>query len=95
MKEQIANLIKNLPNLSKAYLFGSRAKNTHNDDSDYDLCIVIKNIDKKIVYKTITDYMIENKDFIQPLVLTTEEFNEKIKIEIYRKEIVENGIVIR
>ncbi|RMA56292.1 nucleotidyltransferase domain-containing protein [Ulvibacter antarcticus] len=94
MKKEIQELIKNLPNLSKAYLFGSRAKNTHNDDSDYDICIVIKDLDKDLVFKTITDYMIANKDFIQPLVLTDDEFNEKIQIEIYKREIVENGKLI-
>jgi predicted nucleotidyltransferase len=94
MKKEIETLIKNIPNLSKAYLFGSRAKNTHKNDSDYDICIVITNNNKNIVYKTITDFMIINKEFIQPLVLTIEEFNEKTKIEVYRKEIIENGKLI-
>ena len=79
MKEEIKNLITNLPNFSSAYLFGSRAKGTFKENSDYDICIVISDNDKTPVFKAITEYMLKNKEFIQPLVLTKEEFEEKIK----------------
>lgn len=95
MKQEIINVIKSLPNLSKAYLFGSRAKGNFKESSDYDICIVISDKDKEIVYKTITEYILTSKDFIQPLVLTVNEFEEKMKIDVYRIEILENGKLIK
>lgn len=94
MKQEITNIIKSLPNLSKAYLFGSRAKGNSKEDSDYDICIVITDTNKDIVYKLITEYYFTSKNFIQPLVLTINEFEEKMKIEVYRVEILVNGKLI-
>lgn len=94
MKQEITNIIKSLPNLSKAYLFGSRAKGNSKEDSDYDICIVITDTNKDIVYKLITEYYLTSKNFIQPLVLTINEFEEKMKIEVYRVEILVNGKLI-
>lgn len=91
---KVEKFILSLPNLSFAYLFGSRAKNTYREDSDFDICIVINNNDKNETRKLLVNFLLENKEFIQPLILTEEEFNKKIDIDIYRNEIIKNGIKI-
>lgn len=90
----IADFILSIPNVSFAYLFGSRASNTHKEESDFDICIVINNNDKNETRKFIVDFLLNNKEFIQPLILTEQEFKDKIKIDIYRDQIIDNGIRI-
>ena len=90
----VKNFILSIPNLSFAYLFGSRASNTHREESDFDICIVINNDDKNETRKLIVDFLFNNKEFIQPLILTEQEFNDKMKIDIYRNEIIRNGVKI-
>jgi predicted nucleotidyltransferase len=94
MKEEVKSIILNLPNLSFAYLFGSRANGTFKENSDYDICIVIKDDDKQIVFKTVTEFMLKHSEFIQPLVLTKQEFDEKMKISIYKTKILDKGILL-
>lgn len=95
MNQIIFDTIISLPNLSKAYLFGSRAKGNHTKDSDYDFCIVIKDNNKEIVFKMVYEFLKNNSIFIQPLVFTEIEFKEKMKIDIYKNEIIEKGIEIK
>jgi predicted nucleotidyltransferase len=94
MNTEIRNIIESIPNLSFAYLFGSRAKGTAKEESDYDVCIVINDNDKQTVFKTLTEFMLHKKIFIQPLVLTKDEFDSKIKIKIYKTEILDSGTLI-
>ena len=94
MDNSVKKLINSIPNLEFAYLFGSRAKGTAKKDSDYDICIVIKDNDKDTVVKLVTEYLFQSKIFIHPLILTKEEFEVKTKIDIYKKEIIDNGILI-
>lgn len=94
MNENIKNAIQSIPNVVSAYLFGSRASGTHKPTSDYDVCIVISDDNKDIVYDTLVDYMMKNKEFIQPLIYTKKEFEEKMKIAIYNTAIIKKGISI-
>ena len=95
MKKEILDLIKNNPNILEAYLFGSRAKKTNKDDSDYDICIVVKDNKHKMgIYDSVTKYMLENKEFIQVLIFDKITFEEKTKIDVYKNEIINNGIKI-
>jgi len=56
------------------YLFGSRAKNTFNKDSDYDIAIILnKNIDWRLKDKLqaiVYDIMLENDIIIDSHIFT-------------------------
>src|SRR6185295_18252900 len=45
--KDIIDQIVNIANPDKIILFGSRATGTHREDSDYDICVLKKNIKKR------------------------------------------------
>jgi predicted nucleotidyltransferase len=65
----------------KIILFGSRARGDHKEDSDYDILIIMKNVENKrkfasLLYsELISNNLIVNLDFL----LTSRDRYEKIK----------------
>jgi predicted nucleotidyltransferase len=68
--------------LAGIYLFGSRAKNTFNKDSDYDIAITLnKNINWRLKDKLqaiIYDIMLENDIIIDSHIFTKNEIESPI-----------------
>ncbi|HMN26494.1 MAG TPA: nucleotidyltransferase domain-containing protein [Ignavibacteriaceae bacterium] len=64
------------------YLFGSRAKDTFNKDSDYDIAIILnKNIDWRLKDKLqaiVYDIMLENDIIIDSHIFTKNEIESPI-----------------
>lgn len=77
------------------YLFGSRAKGTQREDSDYDLCIIVENEkNKPEIINALGSYMVKNKIIIHPFVFTQKEFEYRKNIGTHNRNIVENGRII-
>lgn len=73
--KKITSQIINIYNPQKLIMFGSQAKNTANNESDIDLCLVIKTSDKR---NLLTD-MYLNIDCDKPfdlLLYTPDEWKE-------------------
>lgn len=60
-------------NITGAYLFGSYAKDTFNEDSDIDLAIIMKNL--KNSYEMLVKLMVLRRDF--DLSIEPHPFDEK------------------
>ncbi len=76
------------------YLFGSRANNTFNDDSDYDVAIILnEKVDwqlKDKVREVIYDIMLESDIVIDSHIYSKEEIN--LSITPLRESIKSTGI---
>jgi predicted nucleotidyltransferase len=92
---EISNqLIKSGFNIIGLYLFGSRAKNTFNEDSDYDVAIILnEKIDWKVkdkVREVIYDIMLESDIVIDSHIYSKEEID--LSITPLRESIKSTGI---
>lgn len=69
-------------NIIGLYLFGSRANNTFNEDSDYDIAIILdEKIDWKVkdkVREVVYDIMLENDIVIDSHIYSKEEIGQSI-----------------
>lgn len=87
-------LIKFGFNIIGLYLFGSRAKNTFNEDSDYDIAIILnEKIDWKVkdkVREVIYDIMLESDIVIDSHIYSKEEID--LSITPLRESIKSTGI---
>jgi len=68
-------------------LFGSRARGTHNDNSDYDICVIAKNFDNSYKIAVVND-IIENSNI--PFKVEIIDFSNTTGI--LREEILNEGI---
>ncbi len=90
--EEIVDLLQKIQIVEKIILFGSRVKFPEKIESDIDFCIVIDvNSDADIIYKKISEIIIQSRILIHPVVYTTQEFNEKIKIKTYKESLIRKG----
>jgi predicted nucleotidyltransferase len=94
-------LMKNQFPIHRIYLFGSRAKNEFNPDSDYDFLVLLKDISnsehfKQFKRKIILDIHNEIKGIpFDILVKNYTDFeNNKNQINTIYNEIFEEGILI-
>jgi len=74
----ISFLVQRYPDLNKAYLFGSFAKNTESDDSDIDIALVFKNIGEENKFDLQVQLMLYASEYdlrIEPHPFSEEEFN--------------------
>lgn len=84
VKDMIANSIYRIDRNAEAYLFGSRARNDANDDSDWDILILI---DEKKVTNQIEDMF---RDELYDIEL---ESGQLISTFIYPKDYWQNILV--
>jgi predicted nucleotidyltransferase len=87
--------------IEKFYLFGSRARNDNNTDSDYDFMIVIKNDmllkDRRAIIGDLYRYLINKKELISMdlIIKTSEKFNYESKLTGYLSNtVLKKGIEI-
>ncbi|MBI5298687.1 MAG: nucleotidyltransferase domain-containing protein [Deltaproteobacteria bacterium] len=85
-------------NFVRAVLFGSRARNAGNEDSDVDVLVVIRKTSMEIKHKIwdlANDIFLETEIDISPLVMTEERMETLLKRErLLAKTITEEGIAL-
>ncbi len=96
--EKITSVIRSIVEPEKVVLFGSRARGQFADDSDYDVCIVLKeNQSQKDVAKHI-NRAIYRSDVSKPvdvIVVDSDKFRKHAQTVGYiYKDIYQNGITI-
>lgn len=96
--EKITSLIRGIVEPEKVVLFGSRATGRYADDSDYDICIVLKEDQgQKDVIKKI-NRAIYRSDISKPvdvIAIDSEKFRRHAQtIGYIYKDISQNGITI-
>ena len=105
-KTKIRNILERIVRIlikeykpEKIILFGSYCYGYSDEDSDIDL-LIIKNTDQKNRVERFVEvkriiYNQKNKIPISPLILTTEEINERLKLgDEFLEEIVTKGKVL-
>ena len=85
-------------NVVAQYIFGSYARNEQDEESDVDVCIIVKNLNYKLrrkISELSSDYSIEKNIIISAIIkdIKTWEKNKKYNSQFY-KEIKRDGIKI-
>jgi len=90
----VRNLKKNGVSVSKAYLFGSYAKNKASEHSDIDVCIVSPNLGKDLIDEMMElgKYTLSIYARIEPHPMSVADFDEKYNLLAH--EIKTHGILI-
>ncbi len=86
--EYIISQIKDIPNIKKLAVFGSRAKGTDRENSDIDI-VVYGNIDKSLIFK-LHELLEENA----PYPFFVDIVSYKNADELLKTEIDKNNIVL-
>jgi predicted nucleotidyltransferase len=102
MNDKIKNIIKKALKgytIEKIILFGSRARGDFNDDSDYDLYIILTNDLSRIEKVQLTDKILEqlaiNRIWADVLIRSKSEFEVyKTRIGAITRDVVKEGIEI-
>lgn len=94
--DELKELLKD--NIVEVYLFGSYAKNTHQEFSDVDLLVVVKKINlqlKKEISALSSQYSL-NKDVVISPVIKEQEIWEKNKKynTLFYNEVTKYGITV-
>lgn len=82
----------------KVILFGSYAKDTYRDDSDYDFFIIMPDGTKDMLsvmqraYTSLRD--MEDRNSVDILANTVTDFNERSKRATMEKEAFQDGVVL-
>lgn len=93
IKRYLDYLINNNFKLQKAYLFGSHAKGTANEESDIDLALILKDLQNS--YLMQIDLMKISRKFdtrIEPHPFDEKDFNAS---HPFASEILRNGIPVK
>lgn len=108
MDDRTFNIVKNFAQDSKKilaeknvvaqYLFGSFARNEQNEESDVDVCIIVKNLNynlRRKISELSSDYSLEKNIIISAIIkdIKTWEKNKKYNSQFYQ-EIKRDGIKI-
>lgn len=108
MDDKTFNIVKNFAKDSKKileennviaqYIFGSFARNEQSEESDIDVCIIVKNLNYKLrrkVSELSSDYSLEKNIIISAIIkdIKTWQKNKKYNSLFYR-EIKRDGIKI-
>jgi predicted nucleotidyltransferase len=92
--QQVAQKLKQDPNIIKIYLFGSFVRKDHVPGSDADICIVLKTDNRRVIDR-IPGFLEFFKDVGVPVDVfpyTLEEFEKMIRIENpFVREILATG----
>jgi len=86
MKEQDLNIIKKLSqrlkrslNIIEVILFGSRARGTNETDSDFDVCIIVEDLNttiRDLIFTIAWEISLEEGVVITPLIFKREEVQD-------------------
>jgi predicted nucleotidyltransferase len=84
---------------AKIYLYGSRAKNSAKDESDWDLLILLgsdkitREVETSITYP-LFDLEFETGELISPMVYSENEWNTKYSITTFYQNVMKEGRLI-
>jgi predicted nucleotidyltransferase len=84
---------------AKIYLYGSRARNSANDESDWDLLILLsrdkitREVETSITYP-LFDLEFETGELISPMVYSESEWNTKYSITPFYQNVMKEGRLI-
>ncbi len=96
--QKISERLKRDYNAEKVILFGSYARGEETEDSDVDILVISPTKERMIERMTSVSRIIRNLRNglpISPIVLTPEEFSQKIdKGDAFIKTITEEGLVL-
>lgn len=81
---------------AKIYLYGSRGRGTSNNESDWDLLILLNiekitaEIEKEITY-SLYDLEFDTGEVISPMIYLEKEWNTKYKITPFYHNVMQEG----
>lgn len=88
-----------LPTGSKLILFGSRARGSAHENSDWDILVVLNKAHRSV--KDIDDYGLPFRELgweidqeINPIISTYQEIQDKSKSTLLYKNITKDGIIL-
>lgn len=97
--KQIKRIIKGKYPLAKIYLYGSHSRGSSNDDSDWDLLIlldkdIITSGDETDITYPLFDLEFDTGEIISPMVYSEKEWNSKYKVTSFYKNVMREGKLI-
>ncbi|MCD6342795.1 MAG: nucleotidyltransferase domain-containing protein [Spirochaetaceae bacterium] len=96
--EIITSIIKKAVKPEKIILFGSRATNSYSNDSDFDICVVVENLDDERQLAREINREIFNKKLEVPvdvIAVDSKKYKQNMnRIGFIYKQIQENGVVV-
>jgi predicted nucleotidyltransferase len=93
--QEIVEILQKIKIIEKIILFGSRVKYPDKTESDIDFCFVVDiNSDTDIIYEKVSEIITQSKTLIHPVIYTTQEFNEKIRIKVFKESFIEKGKLV-
>lgn len=96
--DKITSIIRNTVNPEKIILFGSRASESFSEDSDYDICIIVKNLknDREVMRRVNRDiYKSSISKPVDLIAVDSERYaRNKDKVGFIYKSIEETGKII-
>lgn len=93
---QIKRIVKDREPTAKIYLYGSRSRGTANDDSDWDLLILLNKDDisteceRELTYP-LYDLEFDTGEVISPMIYTEKEWNSKYKVTPFYQNVMREG----
>lgn len=80
----------------KIYLFGSFARGEENEDSDYDLCLILDNNVPKTMEQYVKAYKAIRKRShpVDIIIYNEKEFDEKKSKNSIEKKVEEEGVIL-
>ena len=95
IKNDIISEFEHLEIIDKIYLFGSRIENPNKEKSDIDLCFVIDDkSDSERIIEIVARILTEKNIIIHPVIFKKMDFENKMKIEVYRESIIKKGKIL-
>jgi len=93
---QIKKIVREQDPAAKIYLYGSRARGTAKDNSDWDLLILLNRdnipleIEQEITYP-LYDLEFDTGKIISPMIYTEKEWNTKYKVTPFYHNVMNEG----
>lgn len=93
---RIKEIVRSHDPNAKIYLYGSRARGTASDDSDWDLLILLNKdkvspeLEKEITFP-LYDLEFDTGEVISPAIYSEKEWNSKYRVTPFYKNVMREG----
>lgn len=92
--QEIVNKLSRIESILEVSMIGSRAKNCHEVDSDYDLCIILKSQEnRERILESLADIMMNKKVIIHPYIYTEDEYKFRFSLNIFNNMFTDKIII--
>lgn len=97
--KRIKSIVKSIEPSAKIYLYGSRSRGTHFQNSDWDLLILLNKdsisdeLEKSITYP-LFDLEFETGEVISPMIYTENEWFSKYKVTSFYRNVMKERKLI-